>query len=52
MKLKSFWPNWCNRFRFVADIGIKRAIESKKTGIGLGIKNSGHYGLSGYYRTR
>ena len=34
-----------------ADIGIKKAIESaKKTGIGLvGINNSGHYGLSGYY---
>ena len=34
-----------------ADIGIKEAIKNaKKTGIGLvGIKNSGHYGLSGYY---
>ena len=34
-----------------ADIGIKKAIKNaKKTGIGLvGIKNSGHYGLSGYY---
>ena len=34
-----------------ADIGIKQAIiNAKKTGIGLvGIKNSGHYGLSGYY---
>ena len=34
-----------------ADIGIKKAIESaKKTGLGLvGIKRSGHYGLSGYY---
>ena len=34
-----------------AEIGIKKAIENaKKTGIGLvGIKNSGHYGLSGYY---
>ena len=34
-----------------ADIGIKQAIKNaKKTGIGLvGIKNSGHYGLSGYY---
>ena len=33
------------------DIGIKQAIKNaKKTGIGLvGIKNSGHYGLSGYY---
>ena len=41
-----------NSIGFVAaDIGIKRAIESaRKTGIGLvGIKNSGHYGLSGYY---
>ena len=35
----------------VADIGIKKAISNaKKTGIGfVGIKNSGHYGLSGYY---
>ena len=34
-----------------ADIGIKQAIKNaKRTGIGLvGIKNSGHYGLSGYY---
>tara|TARA_B100001057_G_scaffold500000_1_gene612907 strand:- start:300 stop:1310 length:1011 start_codon:yes stop_codon:yes gene_type:complete len=34
-----------------ADIGIKKAIQNaKKTGFGLvGIKNSGHYGLSGYY---
>ncbi len=34
-----------------ADIGIKEAINSaKKTGVGLvAIKNSGHYGLSGYY---
>ena len=34
-----------------ADVGIKKAIESaNKTGIGLvGIKKSGHYGLSGYY---
>ena len=34
-----------------ADIGIKTAIQhAKKTGIGLvAIKNSGHYGLSGYY---
>ena len=34
-----------------ADIGIKEAIKNaRKTGIGLvGIKNSGHYGLSGYY---
>ena len=41
-----------NSIGFVAaNIGIKKAIESaKKTGIGLvGIKNSGHYGLSGYY---
>ena len=36
---------------FVADIGIKQAIKSaKKTGFCLvSIKNSGHYGLSGYY---
>ncbi|WP_075522871.1 Ldh family oxidoreductase [Candidatus Pelagibacter communis] len=34
-----------------ADIAIKRAIiNAKKTGIGLvAVKNSGHYGLSGYY---
>ena len=41
-----------NSIGFVAgDIGIKEAIISaKKTGIGLvAIKNSGHYGLSGYY---
>ncbi len=41
-----------NSIGFVAaDIGIKKAIENaKKTGFGLvGIKNSGHYGLSGYY---
>ena len=35
----------------VADLGIKKVIENaKKTGIGIvGIKNSSHYGLSGYY---
>ena len=41
-----------NSIGFIAaDIGIKTAIKSaKKTGIGLvAIKNSGHYGLSGYY---
>ena len=41
-----------NSIGFVAaDIGIKEAISNaKKTGFGLvGIKNSGHYGLSGYY---
>ncbi len=41
-----------NSIGFVAaDIGIKEAINnSKKTGIGLvAVKNSGHYGLSGYY---
>ena len=41
-----------NSIGFVAaEIGIKKAIENaKKTGFGLvGIKNSGHYGLSGYY---
>ncbi len=34
-----------------ADIAIKQAIRNaKKTGIGLvAVKNSGHYGLSGYY---
>ena len=41
-----------NAIGFVgADLGINCAIKNaKKTGIGLvGIKNSGHYGLSGYY---
>ncbi len=41
-----------NSIGFVAaDIGIKQAIKNaKKTGMGLvGIRNSGHYGLSGYY---
>ena len=41
-----------NSIGFVAaDIAIKTAINSaKKTGIGLvAVKNSGHYGLSGYY---
>ena len=41
-----------NSIGFVAgDIGIKDLIKkAKKTGIALvGIKNSGHYGLSGYY---
>ena len=34
-----------------ADFAIKKAIKNaKRTGIGLvGVKNSGHYGLSGYY---
>ena len=34
-----------------ADIGMKKAIDNaRKTGIGLvAVKNSGHYGLSGYY---
>jgi L-2-hydroxycarboxylate dehydrogenase (NAD+) len=41
-----------NAIGFIAgDIGIKQAISNaKKTGIGLvGIKNSGHYGLSSFY---
>jgi len=41
-----------NSIGFVAaDIGIKKAIvNAKRTGIGLvGIKNSGHYGLSSYF---
>ena len=41
-----------NSIGFVAaDLGIKTAIKhSKKTGIGMvAVKNSGHYGLSGYY---
>ncbi len=37
-----------------ADMGINQAIENaKKTGLGLvAVKNSGHYGLSGYYAER
>ncbi len=41
-----------NSIGFVAaDVAIKKAIfNAKKTGIGLvAVKNSGHYGLSGYY---
>ena len=41
-----------NSIGFVAaDIGVKKVIENaKKTGVGLvAVKNSGHYGLSGYY---
>ncbi len=41
-----------NSIGFVAaDIAIKRSIlNAKKTGIGMvAVKNSGHYGLSGYY---
>jgi L-2-hydroxycarboxylate dehydrogenase (NAD+) len=41
-----------NSIGFVAaDVGIKKAIaNAKKTGIGLvGIKNSGHYGLSSFF---
>ena len=41
-----------NSIGFVAaDIAIKTAIQNaKKTGIGMvAVKNSGHYGLSGYY---
>ncbi len=41
-----------NSIGFVAaDLGIKTAIEhAQKTGIGMvAVKNSGHYGLSGYY---
>ena len=41
-----------NSIGFVAaDVAIKKAIQNaKKTGIGLvGVKKSGHYGLSGYY---
>ena len=57
VKIKKISQSIChvdanNSIGFVAaDIGIKQAIKNaKKTGIGLvGIKNSGHYGLSGYY---
>ena len=37
-----------------ADLGINYAIQNaKKTGLGLvAVKNSGHYGLSGYYAER
>ena len=41
-----------NSIGFVAaDLGIKTAIKhAQKTGIGMvAVKNSGHYGLSGYY---
>ena len=41
-----------NSIGFVAaDIAVKKAIQNaKKTGMGLvAVKNSGHYGLSGYY---
>ncbi|MDC3071576.1 Ldh family oxidoreductase [Candidatus Pelagibacter sp.] len=41
-----------NSIGFVAaDIAVKKAIQNaKKTGIGMvAVKNSGHYGLSGYY---
>ena len=41
-----------NSIGFVcADLGIKEAIKiAKKTGVGIvGIKNSGHYGLSSFY---
>ena len=41
-----------NSIGFVAaDLAIKRSIKNaKKTGIGMvAVKNSGHYGLSGYY---
>ena len=44
-----------NSIGFVAaDIAIKIAIKNaQKTGIGLvAVKNSGHYGLSGYYAER
>ena len=57
IKIKKISQSIChidanNSIGFVAaDLGIKKAISNaKKTGIGLvGIKNSGHYGLSGYY---
>jgi len=57
IKIKKISQSIChvdanNSIGFVAaDIGIKQAIKNaKKTGIGLvGVKNSGHYGLSGYY---
>tara|TARA_Y100000590_G_scaffold410511_1_gene503627 strand:+ start:141 stop:1145 length:1005 start_codon:yes stop_codon:yes gene_type:complete len=57
IKIKKISQSIChvdanNSIGFVAaDIGIKQAIKNaKKTGIGLvAVKNSGHYGLSGYY---
>jgi LDH2 family malate/lactate/ureidoglycolate dehydrogenase len=57
IKIKKISQSIChvdanNSIGFVAaDVGMKQAIKNaKKTGIGLvGIKNSGHYGLSGYY---
>ena len=44
------WVNTCVGF-VAADVAIKIAIKNAlKTGIGLvAVKNSGHYGLSGYY---
>ena len=57
IKIKKISQSIChvdanNSIGFVAaDVGMKQAIKNaKKNGIGLvGIKNSGHYGLSGYY---
>ena len=57
IKIKKISQSIChvdanNSIGFVAaDVGMKQAIKNaKKTGIGVvGIKNSGHYGLSGYY---
>jgi|TARA_Y100000310_G_scaffold108039_1_gene106525 LDH2 family malate/lactate/ureidoglycolate dehydrogenase len=57
IKIKKISQSIChidadNSIGFVAaDIAIKQAIKNaKKTGIGLvAVKNSGHYGLSGYY---
>ena len=57
IKIKKISQSIChidadNSIGFVAaDIAIKKAIENaKKTGVGLvAVKNSGHYGLSGYY---
>ena len=57
IKIKNISQSIChvdanNSIGFVAaDIAIKKAIRNaKKTGIGMvAVKNSGHYGLSGYY---
>ena len=60
IKIKKISPSIChidanNGIGFIgADLGINIGIKNaKKTGIGLvSVKNSGHYGLSGYYAER
>ena len=60
IKIKKISPSIChidanNGIGFIgADLGINIGIKNaKKTGVGLvAVKNSGHYGLSGYYAER